>query len=141
MTTLTYYVASQCVCKNQTVPPYFSIFGQGEKPTFAVKSSMWFHSGWLQPCPLDQGESDGLSNILAYFKTELITTVKSFIIQAPGQSFQPDQSCGLYNNCFTIVICNRDDSSQYYKTTILALTRFVNYDHNLRSKLKRNLRS
>jgi hypothetical protein len=27
-------------------------------------------------------------------------------------------TCGLYYKCFTIVIYNRNDSGQYYKTTI-----------------------
>ncbi len=61
------------------------------------------------------------------------------------------ESCGLYYKVFmivnydqndsTIVIYNRNDSGQYYKTTITAQARIVNYDGKLRSKLKHNLRS
>jgi hypothetical protein len=36
---------------------------------------------------------------------------------------------GLYYKCFTIVIYNRNDSGQYYKTTI----KIVIDDHNWRS--------
>ncbi len=48
--------------------------------------------------------------------------------------------CGLYYKSFTVVTYSRNDSSLYYKMTIvasLALVRSVNYD---RKVLKRNLR-
>ena len=62
---------------------------------------------------------------------------------------------GLYYNCFTFVIYDRNDSGQYYKTTItividdcnlwssliLTIASVVNYDHKWCSKLWRHLQS
>jgi len=48
--------------------------------------------------------------------------------------------CGLYYKCFIIVIYNYNVSVQYYKTTII-IKASLSYDRNLRSKLKRKLRS
>jgi len=50
----------------------------------------------------------------------------------------------LYCKSFTIVICDRNDSGLWYKTTLLenlALAESVNYDHKVGCKLKRTLRT
>jgi hypothetical protein len=33
--------------------------------------------------------------------------------------FYDIDTCGLYYKCFTIIIYDRNDSGQYYKTTIM----------------------
>ncbi len=48
-------------------------------------------------------------------------------------------SCGLYYKSFTIISYDRNDSGLYLKTIILAkldLAMSVNYDHEVRCKLK-----
>ncbi len=50
-----------------------------------------------------------------------------------SKNFYPRLTRGLYYKSFTILTYNRNDSSLYYKTTILAnlaLDRSVNYDHD-----------
>jgi hypothetical protein len=47
--------------------------------------------------------------------------------------------CGLYYKSFMIIIYDRNDNGQHYKTMIvanLALARSVNYDHKVCCKLK-----
>ncbi len=50
-----------------------------------------------------------------------------------SKNFYPRLTRGLYYKSFSIVTYNRNDSSLYYKTTILAnltLARSVNHDHD-----------
>jgi len=60
--------------------------------------------------------------------------------------FTPGTTCGLYYKCFAIVIYDRNDCGQYYKTTIIikaslaSLSWIINYSHSLCSKLKCYLR-
>ncbi len=67
------------------------------------------------------------------------------------EKFYKNYTCGLYYKSFTIVIYDRNDSSQYYNIMImiisyapnltLALDSVINYDRKWCSKLKCNLRS
>jgi hypothetical protein len=48
-----------------------------------------------------------------------------------NKSERGEQVSGLYYKCFTIVIYDRNDSGQYYKTTI-TVKASLNEDHKLR---------
>ncbi len=75
-----------------------------------------------------------VANTLTYYIMATIAALKFFIAQAPGlkplilgwcasaMAVTINVSSGLYYKCFTIVIYNRYDSGQYYKTRITVVS-------------------
>jgi hypothetical protein len=75
-----------------------------------------------------------VANTKAYNNTATTVTLKTCIVQTPGVdllklyfwrkftetflNFYEINPCGLYYKCFTIIIYNRNDIGQYYKTRI-----------------------
>ncbi len=77
---------SQSVCHSQSHLPESNTCGQGQEPTLTAEFWKWLHSLRLQASLANIRHGWKLltvTNTLAYYKTETITTVKSFYSTGP----------------------------------------------------------
>ncbi len=66
--------------------------------------------------------ADGLSAKTRSLMSIDLTSMSKFFFFVTEKLTRPKETlptCGLYYKCFMIVIYNRNDSSQYYKTMIV----------------------